>query len=98
MHKNNFKDNKITLSKLNHLVASTLAGVTTSLRFPNQTDENNTIVNSSLRKLCTNMVPYPRLHFFVPSAVPLIPLNQKPPKSCDLDNLPSTLLSQDNAL
>lgn len=35
-------------------------------RFPGQS-------NAGLRKLLVNMVPFPRLHFFVPGYVPLIP-------------------------
>lgn len=49
---------------LNHLVSLTMSGVTTCLRFPGQ-------LNADLRKLGVNMVPFPRLHFFVPSFAPL---------------------------
>lgn len=38
-----------------------MAGVTTTLRFPGQ-------LNSDLRKLAVNMVPFPRLHFFLTGA------------------------------
>ncbi|KAI9007638.1 beta-tubulin [Hyaloraphidium curvatum] len=53
-----------TYADLNHLVSGVMAGVTVSLRFPGQ-------LNSDLRKLCVNMVPFPRLHFFVPGLAPL---------------------------
>merc|ERR1712096_260822 len=43
-----------TYGDLNHLVSATLSGVTTCLRFPGQ-------LNSDLRKLAVNMVPFPRL-------------------------------------
>ncbi|KAM7536813.1 hypothetical protein Aperf_G00000083641 [Anoplocephala perfoliata] len=49
---------------LNHLVSSTMSGVTTCLRFPGQ-------LNTDLRKLDVNMVPFPRLHFFMPGFAPL---------------------------
>ncbi|KAK9702062.1 Tubulin/FtsZ family, GTPase domain [Popillia japonica] len=49
---------------LNHLVSLTMSGVTTCLRYPGQ-------LNADLRKLGVNMVPFPRLHFFVPSFAPL---------------------------
>jgi tubulin beta len=49
---------------LNHLVSATMAGVTTCLRFPGQ-------LNADLRKLAVNMVPFPRLHFFIPGFAPL---------------------------
>ncbi|XP_034934664.1 tubulin beta chain-like [Chelonus insularis] len=51
-------------SDLNHLVSITMSGVTTCLRFPGQ-------LNADLRKLAVNMVPFPRLHFFVPGFAPL---------------------------
>lgn len=51
-------------SDLNHLISASLSGVTTSLRFPGQ-------LNSDLRKLAVNMVPFPRLHFLVVGFAPL---------------------------
>ncbi|XP_023160466.1 tubulin beta chain isoform X2 [Drosophila hydei] len=53
-----------TYSDLNHLVSITMSGVTTCLRFPGQ-------LNADLRKLAVNMVPFPRLHFFMPGFAPL---------------------------
>uniref|UniRef100_A0A915MC00 Tubulin beta chain n=1 Tax=Meloidogyne javanica TaxID=6303 RepID=A0A915MC00_MELJA len=66
-----------TYGDLNHLVSMTMSGmflpsfklqdikgVTTCLRFPGQ-------LNADLRKLATNMVPFPRLHFFMPGFAPL---------------------------
>ncbi|XP_053593136.1 tubulin beta chain isoform X2 [Microplitis demolitor] len=49
---------------LNHLVSVTMSGVTTCFRFPGQ-------LNADLRKLAVNMVPFPRLHFFMPGFAPL---------------------------
>ncbi|KAK0708308.1 tubulin beta chain [Rhypophila sp. PSN 637] len=49
---------------LNHLVSAVMSGVTVSLRFPGQ-------LNSDLRKLAVNMVPFPRLHFFMVGFAPL---------------------------
>lgn len=53
-----------TLGDLNHLISMTMAGVTTCFRYPGQ-------LNTDLRKLMTNMCPYPRLHFFIPGFAPL---------------------------
>ncbi|KAH8306212.1 hypothetical protein KR018_004233, partial [Drosophila ironensis] len=53
-----------TYEDLNHLVSVTMSGVTTCLRFPGQ-------LNADLRKLAVNMVPFPRLHFFMPGFAPL---------------------------
>mmetsp|Transcript_4794 Transcript_4794/g.6456 ORF Transcript_4794/g.6456 Transcript_4794/m.6456 type:complete len:445 (-) Transcript_4794:358-1692(-) len=49
---------------LNHLIAAAIAGTTCSLRFPGQ-------LNCDLRKLSVNMVPFPRLHFFLVGFAPL---------------------------
>ncbi|PWZ01739.1 tubulin-domain-containing protein [Testicularia cyperi] len=53
-----------TYGDLNHLVSLVMSGVTTCLRFPGQ-------LNSDLRKLAVNMVPFPRLHFFMVGFSPL---------------------------
>uniref|UniRef100_A0A8C9GK32 Tubulin/FtsZ GTPase domain-containing protein n=1 Tax=Piliocolobus tephrosceles TaxID=591936 RepID=A0A8C9GK32_9PRIM len=53
-----------TYGDLNHLVSATMSGVTTCLRFPGQ-------LNADLCKLAVNMVPFPRLHFFMPGFAPL---------------------------
>ncbi|KAF7299120.1 Tubulin beta chain [Mycena indigotica] len=49
---------------LNALVSNVMSGVTTCLRFPGQ-------LNSDLRKLAVNLVPFPRLHFFMTGVAPL---------------------------
>ncbi|KAK4875214.1 hypothetical protein RN001_011636 [Aquatica leii] len=49
---------------LNHLVSCAMSGVTTCVRFPGQ-------LNADLRKIMVNMVPFPRMHFFMPGFVPL---------------------------
>ena len=49
---------------LNHLVSSVISGVTCSLRFPGQ-------LNQDLRKLAVNLIPFPRLHFFLTGFAPL---------------------------
>lgn len=53
-----------TYADLNHLISFTMSGVTTCLRFPGQ-------LNADLRKLAVNMIPFPRLHFFMSSFAPL---------------------------
>ncbi|XBI45694.1 hypothetical protein VPH35_110127 [Triticum aestivum] len=47
-----------TFGDLNHLISATMSGVTCCLRFPGQ-------LNSDLRKLAVNLIPFPRLHFFM---------------------------------
>merc|ERR1712037_1048109 len=53
-----------THGDLNHLVSASMSGSTSCLRFPGQ-------LNSDLRKLAVNMIPFPRLHFFMIGFVPL---------------------------
>merc|ERR1719235_2407814 len=53
-----------TYGDLNHLVSAALSGTTCCLRFPGQ-------LNCDLRKLAVNMIPFPRLHFFMPGFTPL---------------------------
>ncbi|MBA0798186.1 hypothetical protein Gohar_008802 [Gossypium harknessii] len=52
------------LGDLNHLISATMSGVTCCLRFPGQ-------LNSDLRKLAVNLIPFPRLHFFMVGFAPL---------------------------
>lgn len=49
---------------LNELVSRVMSGITCSLRFPGQ-------LNSDLRKLATNLIPFPRMHFFLIGFAPL---------------------------
>ena len=53
-----------TYGDLNHLVSACMSGVTCSLRFPGQ-------LNCDLRKLAVNLIPFPRLHFFMLGFAPL---------------------------
>jgi len=50
--------------KLNKFIASVVLGITASLRFPGT-------LNGDLRKLGVNLVPFPRLHFFLLGHAPL---------------------------
>mmetsp|Transcript_6033 Transcript_6033/g.9022 ORF Transcript_6033/g.9022 Transcript_6033/m.9022 type:complete len:443 (-) Transcript_6033:231-1559(-) len=53
-----------TYGDLNHLISAAMCGVSCSIRFPGQ-------LNCDLRKLAVNMVPFPRLHFFMVGFAPL---------------------------
>jgi tubulin beta len=50
---------------LNNLVSKAMSGTTACLRFPGQ-------LNSDLRKLGVNLIPFPRLHFFLIGIAPLV--------------------------
>jgi tubulin beta len=76
-----------TYGDLNHLVSLTMSGVTTCLRFPGKNElfqtnlecnlksncfcQSTGQLNADLRKLAVNMVPFPRLHFFITGFAPL---------------------------
>ena len=62
-----FRTLKLTnpsFADLNHLISGVMSGITSSLRFPGQ-------LNADLRKLATNLIPFPRLHFFMVGFAPL---------------------------
>merc|ERR1712060_369233 len=61
---NTLKISNPSFGDLNHLVSSVMGGITCSLRFPGQ-------LNSDLRKLGVNLIPFPRLHFFQIGFAPL---------------------------
>jgi len=62
---NVLKQQSPTYAQLNHLIAQVTCGITASIRFPGK-------LNGDLRKLGVNLVPFPRLHFFLVSQAPLL--------------------------
>lgn len=69
-----------SFNDINHLMSICVGGLTTCFRFPGQ-------LNSDLRKLAVNMVPFPRLHFFAPCFVPLSSRGSQPYKAITVPNL-----------
>mmetsp|Transcript_9767 Transcript_9767/g.29694 ORF Transcript_9767/g.29694 Transcript_9767/m.29694 type:complete len:443 (+) Transcript_9767:87-1415(+) len=63
---NTLKQKNPDYGDLNQLVSKVMSGITCSLRFPGQ-------LNADLRKLAVNLMPFPRLHFFMVSYAPLTP-------------------------
>merc|ERR1712173_396125 len=61
---NVFKQDKSNFEVMNKIIAAGVSGVTCPLRFQGT-------INSDLRKLGTNLVPFPRLHFFMIGESPL---------------------------
>jgi tubulin beta len=61
---NVLKAKEPTYENLNGLIAQVTCGITASLRFSGS-------LNGDLRKLGVNLVPFPRLHFFLVSQAPL---------------------------
>ncbi|KAI8927501.1 tubulin beta chain [Entophlyctis helioformis] len=89
-----FRTLKITnpnYGDLNHLVSAVMSGVTTCLRFPGQ-------LNSDLRKLAVNMVPFPRLHFFMVGFAPLTSLASQKYKQLSVHELVSQMFDARNMM
>lgn len=57
-----------SFADMNQLVSKAMAGITACLRYPGQ-------LNSDLRKLAVNLIPFPRLHFFMTGYAPLTNTN-----------------------
>merc|ERR1719397_1965021 len=66
-----------------------MAGVTASLRFPGK-------LNGDLRKLGVNLVPFPRLHFFLISQAPLSSQDNKSYQKINVQELTNQCFSPRN--
>ncbi|KAJ3023922.1 Tubulin beta-1 chain [Thoreauomyces humboldtii] len=78
-------------SDLNHLVSTVISGITTCLRFPGQ-------LNADLRKLAVNMVPFPRLHFFMVGFAPLTARGSQAYSSLTVPELTAQLFDPKNMM
>ncbi|CAF1432888.1 unnamed protein product [Didymodactylos carnosus] len=76
---------------LNHLVSTTMNGVTTCLRFPGQ-------LNTGLRKLAINMVPFPHLHFFMPGFAPVISRESRQYRALTVSELTQGMFDENNMM
>ncbi|QUC21140.1 uncharacterized protein UV8b_05383 [Ustilaginoidea virens] len=76
---------------LNHLISTVMSGVSTSLRFPGQ-------LNSDLRKMCVNLVPFPRLHFFMVGFAPLTSRGTNAFRSVTVADLSQQMLDPRNMM
>jgi tubulin beta len=80
-----------TYGDLNHLVSIVMSGVTCSLRFPGQ-------LNSDLRKLAVNLVPFPRLHFFMVGFAPLTSRGSQQYRALSVPELVSQMFDAKNMM
>jgi len=76
---------------LNALVSQVMSGITCSLRFPGQ-------LNSDLRKLAVNLIPFPRLHFFLIGFAPLFAKNQQQYKQLSVQELTQQVFDAKNMM
>jgi len=80
-----------TYNDLNQLVSQVMSGITCSLRFPGQ-------LNSDLRKLAVNLVPFPRLHFFLVGYAPLSSANSANFRALTVPELTSQMFDPRNMM
>jgi tubulin beta len=88
MH-NVLKKTTVEYAILNELIAKATCGITSSLRFPG-------MLNGDLRKLGVNLVPFPRLHFFLASFAPLANAEDKKNQSLNVSDLAKAAQSAKN--
>jgi len=89
--KHNFKQESPSYPQLNALIARVMSGISTPFRFSG-------LLNSDLRKLGTNLVPFPRLHFFTTSYAPLVAPGSKAFKRSNVAEIISELMESKNQL
>ncbi|XP_026666869.1 tubulin beta chain-like isoform X2 [Ceratina calcarata] len=80
-----------TFTDVNHLISACMSGITTCFRFPGQ-------LNTDLRKLHVNLVPYPRIHFFVPGYAPLLSRSSAPYTVLSVPELSQQLFNANSML
>ncbi|KAL7746051.1 Tubulin beta chain (Beta tubulin) [Sorochytrium milnesiophthora] len=76
---------------LNHLVSAVMSGITTCLRFPGQ-------LNADMRKLAVNMIPFPRLHFFMCGFAPLTARGSQQYRSLTVPELTQQMFDTKNMM
>lgn len=80
-----------THADLNKLVSQVMSGVTCGLRFPGQ-------LNSDLRKMAVNLIPFPRLHFFITGVAPLAALAEQNFTNFSVSQLTSQMFDVNNMM
>jgi tubulin beta len=78
-------------SDLNHLVSTSMSGITCCLRFPGQ-------LNSDLRKLAVNLIPFPRLHFFMTGFAPLTSQDSQQYRQSTVNDLVAQMFDSKNMM
>jgi len=80
-----------TYGDLNHLVSAAMSGITCGLRFPGQ-------LNGDLRKLAVNLIPFPRLHFFMIGFSPLTARSSQTYRSVTVPELTTQMFDAKNMM
>lgn len=88
---NTLKIKQPGMDSLNNLISSVMSGVTTSLRYPGE-------LNSDLKKLAVNLIPFPRLHFFMVGYAPLTSIGSQSFRSLSVPELTQQLFDSRNMM
>ena len=80
-----------TYGDLNHIVSAAMSGITCCFRFPGQ-------LNADLRKLAVNLVPFPRLHFFMIGFAPLSARGTRPYQMLTVPEVTRQMFSANNLM
>jgi len=88
---NVLKQQEPKYSDLNWVISMTMSGITASLRFSGK-------LNGDLRKMGTNLVPFPRLHFFLLAQSPLFAPGQGAKVKLTVQELTDQMWSSRNFL
>lgn len=91
IYQNNLKIKNPSYADLNNLVSTVMSGITCSLRFPGQ-------LNADLRKLAVNLIPFPRLHFFMASFAPLTSASLKDYQISSVKELVNQMIDAKNMM
>jgi len=89
INRDHLKNDNPQYKHLNRLVALSTCGITASLRFPGK-------LNGDLRKLGVNLVPFPRLHFFLISYAPIMSIETRAKAVLSVQNIASQCFSRHN--
>jgi tubulin beta len=76
---------------LNWMISLVMSGITSSLRFPG-------LLNGDMRKMGVNLVPFPRLHFFLLAQAPLFPAEAAKHYNLNIQEVTSQMWSSRNFL
>jgi len=79
------------IADLNHLVSYVMSGATCGLRFAGQ-------LNSDLRKMAVNLVPFPRLHFFMVGFAPLASIKNQTYQQINVNQLAQQMFDPGNMM
>ena len=80
-----------TFRDYNALLSQAMSNTTCSLRFPGQ-------LNTDLRKMAVNLVPFPRLHFFCVSISPLAPMGTEKYRNMSVPDLTQQAFAGSNMM